>query len=75
MTSLFYHRPDIRWPTREYLVGIDSLDAMSASTDPMGGMVEALSISGDGGRSGLQGGEELTETNAIGPLDEDQTIL
>ena len=48
---------------------------MSASTDPMGGMVEALSVSGDGGRSGLQGGQELTETNAIGSLDEDQAIL
>ena len=48
---------------------------MSASTDPMGGMVEALSVSGDGGRSGLQGGQELAETNAIGSLDEDQAIL
>ena len=48
---------------------------MSASTDPMDGMVEALSVSGDGGRSGLQGGQELAETNAIGSLDEDQAIL
>ena len=50
-------------------------EAMSASTDPMDGMVEALSVSGDGGRSGLQGGQELAETNAIGSLDEDQAIL
>lgn len=75
MTSLLYRRLDIRWPTREYPVGIGSPDAMSASTDPMDGMVEALSVSGDGGRSGLQGGQELAETDAIGSLDEDQAIL
>ena len=43
----------MRWPIREYPVGIGSPDAMSASTDPMDGMVESLSVSGDGGRSGL----------------------
>ena len=38
-------------------------------------MVEALSVSGDVGHLGLQGGQELAKTNAIGSLDEDQAIL